>query len=116
MKDPKQVPTDPVAVAMAATAELLTFDPTKNPRVSNDTFAKILEDLHKERQKKAEEQATVLIKQLMTEAETFAKEEKAFQSRKQAWLKQYNKTLAKVKALANGQPEPVEETTEEKSE
>ncbi len=110
-------PTNPPATSKSAVllndlSGLLTFNPVKEERVSTDTFSAILQEIQEERQKKAAERARVLIQQAMNEAQEFAKIQKAYQDAEAKHAKNFAKTVNKIKALANGQPEPVEQEGE----
>lgn len=95
-------------------SSVLGFDPTKGPRPNKDAFAKALEKLNEERQVAAEAAAEALARGAITQAETFGKAKRTFEQLEQKFIKEFQKTMGKIKALSSGQDVPDEETEEQK--
>lgn len=105
----------PTAKVISEVAAVLGFDPTKGPRPNKDAFSKALEKITEERQRAAELAAEELARSVIDQVEAFGKVKKQFEQTEQKFLKEVQKTMNKVKALANGQEVSEEEETEAKN-
>jgi predicted GNAT family N-acyltransferase len=95
-------------------AEILGYDPSKSVRPTKDSLNKVLEKISKERQERAEKMAEELMTKAIAAVEQVSKAEKVFDQAKQAFSKEFSKTLRQINALVSGEDTPEEaESTEE---
>lgn len=113
MNDQAQAPQSKSVALLTSLSETLGFNPTQEPRPNSDVFSEVLSELKEERAKLSKERAKALLTKAMVEAQEFDKVRKAFQKAETEHVKNFEKTVKTIKALANGQPEPVEEEKEE---
>jgi hypothetical protein len=115
MSKEKETAQSPSAQLITDISGALGFDPTKGPRPNKDAFAKALEKINKERQEAAEAAAEELARNAITQAESFGKAKRAFEQAEQKFIKEFQKTMNKIRALTAGKEVPEEEESEDKS-
>lgn len=97
--------------------DALGFDPTRGLQPDKDAFQEALKEITKERQEKATAAAIDLARKAIQQSEDFARLQKEFKKASEAFVKEFGKTMNRIKALSNGQAlvEGEEEENQEKT-
>lgn len=100
----------------ARLAQLLEFDPGKEPGITKDAFADVLKELAEERREKAKAKAREVIVKASELRKKMVAARREFDKQEAAFNKELGKLLGQLQAAVNGKPQPPEGQEDQTSE